>query len=94
MAIKTLSADNKQGAMTMRESKRETARTRERIVKPLHRRCIADDLMSAAGLTHGGSYRHFAWKDQLVAESGAAAMAATTEKNCGGRFARARVKWA
>jgi len=81
-AIKKLLADpdNKKVGMTMRKSKQETARTRERIVKPLHRRCIADDLMSAAGLTHGGSYRHFAWKDQLVAEAGAAAMAATTEK--------------
>ncbi len=79
--IKKLSADNKKGAMTMRESKQETARTRERIVKPLHRRCIADDLMSAAGLTHGGSYRHFAWKDQLLAEVGAAAMAAVEAGN-------------
>ena len=28
-----------------------------------------NDLMSAAGLTHGGFYKHFASKDQLVAEA-------------------------
>jgi TetR/AcrR family transcriptional regulator, transcriptional repressor for nem operon len=32
------------------------------------------DLMAAAGLTHGGFYRHFDSKDQLVAESCAAAV--------------------
>jgi len=37
-------------------------------------------LMSAAGLTHGGFYRHFDSKDQLVAEASAVASAATTEK--------------
>ena len=33
------------------------------------------DLMQAAGLTHGGFYRHFASKDALVAEATTAAFA-------------------
>ena len=33
-----------------------------------------NDLMSAAGLTHGGFYKHFASKDQLVAEACAEAV--------------------
>ena len=72
----------------MRKSKQETARTRERIVKATasefrQHGIVAtglNDLMSAAGLTREGFYRHFASKDQLVAEACAAAMAATTEK--------------
>jgi TetR/AcrR family transcriptional repressor of nem operon len=35
--------------------------------------------MGAAGLTHGGFYRHFGSKDQLVAEACAAAMDAVVE---------------
>jgi TetR/AcrR family transcriptional repressor of nem operon len=61
----------------MRKSKAETARTRERIVetasKQFRRHGISDAglsrLMAAAGLTHGGFYRHFASKDQLVSEA-------------------------
>ncbi len=61
----------------MRRSKADTARTRERIVetasKQFRRHGISDAglsrLMAAAGLTHGGFYRHFASKDQLVAEA-------------------------
>lgn len=48
------------------------------------RRGIAEtslaDLMSAAGLTHGGFYRHFESKDQLVAEACTVAMEDTLEK--------------
>ena len=33
------------------------------------------DLMKAAGLTHGGFYKHFESKDQLVTEASAAALA-------------------
>jgi TetR/AcrR family transcriptional repressor of nem operon len=74
--------------ITMRKSKQETALTRERIVKAAasefrQHGIVATglaDLMSAAGLTHGGFYRHFASKDQLVAEASAVALAATTEK--------------
>ena len=61
----------------MRKSKEETARTRRRIVETAAAefcRCgIADtglaDVMAAAGLTHGGFYRHFDSKDALVKES-------------------------
>jgi TetR/AcrR family transcriptional repressor of nem operon len=61
----------------MRRSKADTAKTRERIVetasKQFRRYGISDAglsrLMAAAGLTHGGFYRHFASKDQLVAEA-------------------------
>jgi len=71
----------------MRKSKQETALTRERIVKAAasefrQHGIVATglaDLMSVAGLTHGGFYRHFASKDQLVAEASALALAATEE---------------
>src|SRR5580693_6376587 len=61
----------------MRKSKADTARTRERIVetasRQFRRHGISDAglsrLMAAAGLTHGGFYRHFASKDQLVTEA-------------------------
>ena len=36
--------------------------------------------MKAAGLTHGGFYRHFASKDQLVAEARSAAIDTITER--------------
>ena len=38
------------------------------------------DLMQAAGLTHGGFYRHFASKDALVAEATAAAFSGIRER--------------
>src|SRR5467141_5158069 len=71
---------------TMRKSRIEAAKTRERIVTAAaaefrQHGIVATglaDLMKAAGLTHGGFYRHFDSKDQLVAEasaSGAAALA-------------------
>jgi TetR/AcrR family transcriptional repressor of nem operon len=71
----------------MRKSKQEAARTRERIVEAaaleFRRNGIAGtglaDLMAAAGLTHGGFYRHFESKDQLVAEACAAAMDSGTK---------------
>ncbi|HTU24834.1 MAG TPA: TetR family transcriptional regulator [Pirellulales bacterium] len=71
----------------MRKSKQETAETRERIVATaaaeFRRQGILAtglaDLMSAAGLTHGGFYRHFDSKEQLVTEACAAALASTTE---------------
>lgn len=61
----------------MRKSKSDTARTRERIVetasKQFRRHGISDAglsrVMAAAGLTHGGFYRHFASKDHLVTEA-------------------------
>ena len=66
----------------MRKSKADTAETRLRIIKAaasefrrngIHATGIAE-VMAAAGLTQGGFYRHFASKDQLVAEACAEAM--------------------
>jgi len=61
----------------MRKSKAETAKTRKRIVEAASAQFLSHgiteaglaQLMRAAGLTHGGFYRHFASKDQLVAEA-------------------------
>ena len=64
----------------MKRSKAETAETRRRIIETaerefrhngIHATGLAD-VMAAAGLTHGGFYRHFQSKDQLVAEACAA----------------------
>lgn len=66
----------------MKKSKVETANTRKRIVEVaaqefrrngIQRTGVAE-IMAAAGLTQGGFYRHFASKDQLVAEACAASM--------------------
>jgi TetR/AcrR family transcriptional repressor of nem operon len=71
----------------MRKSKAETVETRQRIIKAagaefrrngIHATGVAE-LMAAAGLTHGGFYRHFASKDQLVAEVCAEGMDAGIE---------------
>jgi TetR/AcrR family transcriptional repressor of nem operon len=61
----------------MRKSREEAARTRERIIESaadeFRRNGIETtglaELMAAAGLTHGGFYKHFTSKDQLVAEA-------------------------
>ena len=61
----------------MRKSKAETAKTHERIVKAAGAEFAAKGIseaalarvMAAAGLTHGGFYRHFVSKDQLVLEA-------------------------
>jgi TetR/AcrR family transcriptional repressor of nem operon len=61
----------------MRKSKEEAAETRARIVrkasKEFNQHGIADtglaDVMKSAGLTHGGFYKHFQSKDDLVAEA-------------------------
>src|SRR5262249_60241930 len=65
----------------MRKSKQEAAVTRQRIIKAaaaaFGKNGIAgtglSDLMAAAGLTHGGFYRHFDSKDQIVTEAFTAA---------------------
>jgi TetR/AcrR family transcriptional repressor of nem operon len=71
----------------MKKSKLETAETRRKIVKTaaaefrqngINGTSLAD-LMAAAGLTHGGFYRHFESKDQLIAEACAAAIESATE---------------
>src|SRR5258708_13451066 len=61
----------------MRKSRQETAETRERIVRTaaheFGQHGIAEtglaDVMSAAGLTHGGFYKHFDSKAQLAPEA-------------------------
>jgi len=61
----------------MRKSRQEAAKTRERIIASAAAEFREHgitatglaDFMKAAGLTHGGFYRHFNSKDQLVAES-------------------------
>ena len=71
----------------MKKSKLEAAETRRRIVKTasaefrrngIHATGLSD-VMAAAGLTHGGFYRHFDSKDDLVAEACAAAMEPAAE---------------
>ena len=65
----------------MRKSKQEAAETRQRILKAAAAKFRQNgiggtglsDLMAAAGLTHGGFYRHFDSKDQIVAEACAGA---------------------
>src|SRR5712675_1177497 len=65
----------------VRKSNKEAAQTREAIVAAaadhIRRTGIAEaslaDVMAAAGLTHGGFYRHFRNKEHLVAEAFSAA---------------------
>jgi TetR/AcrR family transcriptional repressor of nem operon len=65
----------------LRKSKLEAAQTRETIVAAaadlIRRTGIAEaslaDMMAAAGLTHGGFYRHFRNKEHLVSEALSAA---------------------
>jgi TetR/AcrR family transcriptional repressor of nem operon len=72
----------------MRKSKQEAAATRQRIIKAaaaaFRKNGIAgtglSDLMAAAGLTHGGFYRHFDSKDQIVAEASIAAVESLIEQ--------------
>jgi TetR/AcrR family transcriptional repressor of nem operon len=66
----------------MKKSKTETAETRQRIIEidaQAFKRNGIDatgvaEIMAAAGLTHGGFYRHFESKQQLVTEACAASM--------------------
>jgi TetR/AcrR family transcriptional regulator, transcriptional repressor for nem operon len=61
----------------MRKSKAETAKTRQRIVEvaseAIRRKGIeatgVAEIMAAAGLSHGGFYRHFDSKEELVTEA-------------------------
>jgi TetR/AcrR family transcriptional regulator, transcriptional repressor for nem operon len=61
----------------MRKSRKEAAETRERIVKMAAREFNESgiqatglaEIMDAAGLTHGGFYKHFSSKNQLVGEA-------------------------
>ena len=49
-----------------------------------------NDLMKAAGLTHGGFYKHFESKDQLVAEACAEAVETILEMLAAAAFEEAR----
>jgi TetR/AcrR family transcriptional regulator, transcriptional repressor for nem operon len=61
----------------MRRSRSDAAETRERIVSTASKMFMTKgleavgmrDIMSAAGLTPGGFYRHFESKEQLIAEA-------------------------
>src|SRR5262245_11142979 len=67
----------------MRRSRAEKAKTHERIVElaserireqGLERPAVAE-IMEAAGLTHGGFYKHFESRDELIAEATETALA-------------------
>jgi TetR/AcrR family transcriptional repressor of nem operon len=66
----------------MKKSKAETAATRQRIVEVATQQFKVkgitatgvSEIMAAAGLSHGGFYRHFDSKEQLVAEACANSM--------------------
>ena len=87
----------------MRKSKEEAAKTRERIVTVAAEEfrehgIVATglaDLMAAAGLTHGGFYRHFDSKDELIKEASTAAFATILDglaAAAAGKRGRARLK--
>lgn len=71
----------------MRKSRTEAAETRRKIVATAAsafgssgiQATAVSDIMSAAGLSHGGFYRHFESKDQLVAEACAEGMKSAVE---------------
>jgi TetR/AcrR family transcriptional regulator, transcriptional repressor for nem operon len=77
----------------MRKSKADTAKTRQKIVevaseairnKGIDATGVAE-IMAAAGLTHGGFYRHFGSKEELVTE----ALALTRNDYIGGTISAA-----
>ena len=61
----------------MRQSREEKAKTHERIIELASHRIRESgmespgvaEIMQAAGLTHGGFYKHFASRDDLIAEA-------------------------
>ena len=71
--------------LLMRHSKKDKAASHERILEVASARMRESgvqgpgvaEIMSAAGLTHGGFYKHFASRDELVAEALAKAFADT-----------------
>lgn len=71
----------------MRRSRAEAAETREQILhtasRLLRRQGIAGtgvaEVMKAAGLTHGGFYKHFPSKDALMAEACEAGLSSTQD---------------
>ena len=69
----------------MRQSREEKAKTHERIVRVASQRIreqgldqpAVAEIMRAAGLTHGGFYKHFGSRDDLIAEATESALAAS-----------------
>jgi TetR/AcrR family transcriptional repressor of nem operon len=67
---------------TVRASKQQAAESRERVIdaaaKLFREKGFdgigVDDLMMSAGLTHGGFYRHFSSKEELISEASERAM--------------------
>lgn len=87
----------------MKKSRAETAETRKKIIDTASRLFRRDgihatglaDVMTAAGLTHGGFYRHFASKDELVADAFCASSQAlyrTVEEVVGNKTGKRAVK--
>jgi TetR/AcrR family transcriptional repressor of nem operon len=89
---------------TVGSSQADKAASHERIVKAASRRIRRDgvdnvsvaELMNQAGLTHGGFYRHFDSRDELVAEAIEDALAQGSERvhaaaNLGGDGALAAI---
>jgi len=80
----------------MRMSRDEAAKSRQRIVKAAacefrENGIVATglaDLMKAAGMTHGGFYKHFESKDQLIGE----AVADAVEEAVGGMDAQPSIR--
>jgi TetR/AcrR family transcriptional regulator, transcriptional repressor for nem operon len=68
----------------VRTSREEKAKTHERIVEVASKRIreqgldgpAVAEIMQAAGLTHGGFYKHFQSRDDLIAEATQSALAA------------------
>lgn len=72
----------------MGHSQAEKAASRDRVLRIASRKVRAEgvtrpgvaELMQAAGLTHGGFYKHFASRDDLIAQAAAIALAEGTAK--------------
>ncbi|MFE7890483.1 TetR/AcrR family transcriptional regulator [Streptomyces sp. NPDC057412] len=72
----------------MGHSQAEKAATRERVLRVASRRIRKDgvdrpgvaELMQEAGLTHGGFYKHFGSRDDLITQAAAFALAEGTAK--------------
>ncbi len=77
VALEIVLSDDPQHPIVMRYQPEHKLETRQKIVKDASRRVRAEGLngaavsavMKAAGLTHGGFYKHFGSKDDLVLES-------------------------
>src|ERR1700733_9106869 len=79
---------NRGTSVTVGSSQADKAASHERIVETASRRMRRDgidsvsvaELMNEAGLTHGGFYRHFDSRDDLVAEAVDAALASGSQR--------------